>query len=441
MSKKLENTFKEKLENFEMPYDSAAWDQFSKRLDAQSPKGSSIKPLHYAAMIIGAAVIGSVIYYATTNNNETVEQAAYKKEQVASDITPVEAIEKETIKKETQEVQETAVEPTTEQVVVPIETTNQSDIVAVGSPSAKEPVQAASSATQPEKQQDASPEKSTPAASSGSQTNDEETTRGNTPAETKRRFVVGVLAKNELCEGDYLRISNHDKEGGFVRVKTERTDITIPAGQFTEIKMTQSEDIYFLDHEGNSLERKYVTVHTVPQVDFSFESNLFEDGLPVAYFDAYGSYQKFEWDFGNGRIAKGANATANFYEKGNYDVRLKVTDHNNCSATASRTVNIENNYNLMAAKGFNPESHDPRNSTFMPYALTQREVDFEMVIVDPKTHAVLFKTTNPAEGWDGTDQRTGQRARMQTTYAWKVYLDKPAPGEKAIYMGTITLTN
>jgi hypothetical protein len=438
MSKKLENTFKEKLENFEMPFESAAWDQFSRRLDAQSPKGSSIKPLHYAAMIIGAAVIGSIVYYSLSNNNETVVQAAYKKEQTISEVTPLKA--KEAFKQETQSIQEATIETTTDNAVAPIETHTQSDIVNDRSISANEPAQSAFSATQLEKQQTANPEKSTTDANSKSPSNAGET-RGASPAEMKRRFVVGVLAKDELCEGDFLHISNPDREGGFVRVKTERTDITIPAGQFTEIKMNQSEDIYFLDHEGNSIERKYVTVHAVPQVDFSFESNIFEDGLPVAYFDAYGSYQKFEWDFGNGRKAKGANATANFYEKGNYAVKLKVIDHNNCSATASREVNIENNYNLMAVKGFNPDSHDQRNSTFMPYALTQREVDFEMVIVDPKTHAVLFKTTNPADGWDGTDQRTGQRAPMQTTYAWKVYLDNPAPGEKAIYMGTITLTN
>lgn len=90
MSKKLENTFKDKLENFEMPYDSAAWDQFSKKLDGAAPAMKSYKNLQFAALIVGAVVIGSVIYFATSKEKESLTESKYNKELIEQQIDDAE---------------------------------------------------------------------------------------------------------------------------------------------------------------------------------------------------------------------------------------------------------------------------------------------------------------------------------------------------------------
>lgn len=436
MSKKLENSFKEKLENFEMPYEKSAWDQFSKKLDqTTTPKGKSFKPLHFAAMVVGITAIGSVIYYATQNNDENLPQSKYNKELVAEqnmdksdDInsqkeTPI------TESNSTKSTEEVAPIPDEQKEIFGIEETPiSSDLKTV------ETTKENNNGNETSDKMNQNEQTGSLHKINGNKENDAPTAK-----DPKRRFVAGTIVSTEICEGESVKIQNNDQEDGFVRIKLKNTDLTIPAGQFTEVKMTSSEDVLFLDEKGQVIDKKQITVHAKPQVDFTFEANLFEDGLPVSYFNAYGTFKTFEWDFDNNQHARGAEVQTQFYEKGEYNVKLKVTDHNNCSTTQTRKVEIQNEYNLMATNAFRPNDHDHRTRTFMPYALAQRDLDFELVIVDPKTHAVIFKSTDSSKGWDGIDQRTGQMTNANTTYVWKAHLENPLPGEKAIYMGTVVL--
>ena len=74
----------------------------------------------------------------------------------------------------------------------------------------------------------------------------------------------------------------------------------------------------------------------------------------------------------------------------------------------------------------------------MPMALTVRDVQFNMIIIDPKSGNVVFETNNASNGWDGIDKNTGQMTRPNTAYIWKVVLQNPEPGERSEYSGTIT---
>ena len=73
----------------------------------------------------------------------------------------------------------------------------------------------------------------------------------------------------------------------------------------------------------------------------------------------------------------------------------------------------------------------------MPYALTIREVRFELVILDPDNGAVVFKTSDAQNAWDGIDMRNGQLIPAQKAYIWKVVLQDALPNEKTTYTGTI----
>jgi hypothetical protein len=433
MSKKLENTFKEKLENFEMPYDSGAWDQFSKRLDSKAPTQKSFKTLQFASLIIGAAVIVSVIYFVTKKEDKGLPQSNYEKELIAEQIDNQVIESNESV---TSNESNSASEHDEDNN---ISTDKSSDIPSNEVIEKGSQTNIDTPADKSQKQNKADVElsnKNEDEISRGAISNDSEPEMSQ---ELKKRFIAGSIINDEICEGEYIRVENNDTNNGFVRIKIANTDLTIPSGQFTEIKLSESDNAYFLNEKGDILESYRITVHTKPQVDFTFEANLYEKGLPVTFFDAYGSFKKYEWDFGNELSAHGAQVESNFYNKGNFEVSLKVTDHNNCTATKKRNVLVENDYNLMASNAFRPYDNDARTNTFMPYALKQRDVEFEMVIVDPKSHAVIYKSNDATKGWDGTDQRTGQMTPANKTYVWKVHLENPQPGEKAIYMGTVLL--
>jgi hypothetical protein len=108
-----------------------------------------------------------------------------------------------------------------------------------------------------------------------------------------------------------------------------------------------------------------------------------------------------------------------------------------CKSTEKIKVTAYEDYNLLAVNAFNPESRDERNATFMPYALTIREVRFELLVLDPENGAVVFRTTDAQNAWDGIDQRTGQLVPAQKAYIWKVVLKEALPNEKTTYSGTI----
>ena len=73
----------------------------------------------------------------------------------------------------------------------------------------------------------------------------------------------------------------------------------------------------------------------------------------------------------------------------------------------------------------------------MPFALTQRDVNFTLTIVDPRDNSVVYSTQDATKGWDGTDQRTGSMTPSETVYIWKVQLENPLPNERQVYAGTV----
>ena len=108
-----------------------------------------------------------------------------------------------------------------------------------------------------------------------------------------------------------------------------------------------------------------------------------------------------------------------------------------CSSTEKIKITANEDYNLLAVNAFNPQSRDERNAKFMPYALTIRDVRFELIVIDPDNGGIVFKTKDAQNAWDGTDQRNGQMVPAQKAYIWKVVLQDALPSEKTTYSGTI----
>jgi hypothetical protein len=98
---------------------------------------------------------------------------------------------------------------------------------------------------------------------------------------------------------------------------------------------------------------------------------------------------------------------------------------------------VSEDYNLLAVNAFEPLSQDARKSTFIPYALTQRNTPFRMVILDPNDGGIVYETSDALLPWDGIDKRSGKLADTNKAYVWKVNLLKPEPGEKSDYLGTV----
>jgi hypothetical protein len=222
-----------------------------------------------------------------------------------------------------------------------------------------------------------------------------------------------------------------------VRFKLNEQWIVLQPGKSFVIKPTSSINVNFVNADNEVIESAYIKVHNSPSANFTYEANIFEKGLPVAICEAYGDYASYNWIFDDKLVRSGAEVKHNFFDKGDYEVQLKVIDRNGCENAITKIIRIRDKYNLMAVDAFKPNGSDSRNRTFMPYSLTERDVKFQLTIVDPIDNNVVFTSNDVNNAWDGIDQKTGKITPNNKVYMWKVQIFNPLPNERPIYAGTI----
>jgi hypothetical protein len=127
----------------------------------------------------------------------------------------------------------------------------------------------------------------------------------------------------------------------------------------------------------------------------------------------------------------------NLFNKGSYTITAQSKNEFGCESRDSKTIHVNEDYNLLAMSAFNPNSSDFRNNVFLPYALKERNSAFRMIVLDPDNGGVVFETTESTNPWTGIDRRDGKMVASQKAFIWKVILSNPEPGEKAEYKGTI----
>lgn len=430
MSNKLENKFKEQLENYEAPHDGSAWDSFEKKLDAKAATSgnSNILKTVVAVGILTVASVGIFFYSSDSNDVET----KYTKESTVEE--KVESKETENDSENYQGIKEKTDQNLEE---------SKSDVNIASDDKTSDKESKDSSPVNEGKESELSEGRNTVTSEEQDKTHKVDKEHGNTEENSnkedtkiKRRFVSGVVSEKEVCKGEYITIENNHDEG-FVRLLFGITDLTIPPKQFTKLKVDQSGVLNFIDNEEKSIEKVQIIAHELPEVDFNYEANVYEKGVPIVELRAFGSFDKYIWTLNGNKKAEGKVAGVNIYDKGEHIFKLEVVDHNGCKGSSSRDIRVEKDYNLMAPSAFSPQSNDRRKNTFIPYALTERDVQFEFVVIDPKTHAVVFKSNDKNNPWDGRDQRTGKMTPAEKVYMWKVHIQNPLPEEKAIYAGSV----
>ena len=179
------------------------------------------------------------------------------------------------------------------------------------------------------------------------------------------------------------------------------------------------------------------------KIDFTASNETFyEKGLPFNSLTCNIDAKKYTWTNERGEIlSTDKNADIHLFVAGTSQITLTVEHFNGEKQSITKPVRCEVNYNLLAVTGFNPTSSDYRNNTFIPFALlkTERNVPFDMQIIDPQTGQVVFETKNVDIPWDGIDMRTNQMVHVNSTYIWRVKIYQKAAGEpSSSYQGTIT---
>lgn len=180
-----------------------------------------------------------------------------------------------------------------------------------------------------------------------------------------------------------------------------------------------------------------IIVNDKPTTDINI-SSIEENGIPFNQFSQNNNeINSIIWDFGDGSKSTESEPIHRYLHKGNYLITLNITDVNNCSNTISRTIVIDQVFNLMAPNSFTPNG-DGINDDFIPESLKIMDVEFTMTIFN-KYGKRVYQSKNIDQPWDGIDQNTGQKCQ-EGNYMWVVQLINKN-GKTEQYKGAILLLN
>lgn len=403
MKENIERIIKQQLENYELPYDGGAWEQFSKRLDG-TPSTPFYRKWWFAASI-GTVLVSSATYFALTSTESTDNRVAPKTEQIVStqETTPATGTDNG------QDGNQTTATSTTETPEAINHTQTPSNVIHLQEPQRI-------SFTVPEIFSEPEILVSEPVL--------------------RPRFVKLILP-SAICLNETFTIENPNDEVVTVTYPNGRTKLIQPK-QYAEIKSSKAGVIQV--ETGRSTES--ITVHEIAaqlSINLTEANFLYENGIPTLKFEAIGSDQNISWE--SNIVAKTTEKnqlTVHPYTEREVIVTANSTDVNGCPITEKQSVTLTEVYNLMAPTGFFPTGGDSRTNQFIPLALTMRDTPFEMVIMDPNNMAVLYKTSDASQAWNGIDSRTGQLVPTGSTWLWKVVMKKPLLGEPSEYKGLIT---
>lgn len=180
-----------------------------------------------------------------------------------------------------------------------------------------------------------------------------------------------------------------------------------------------------------------IVIHEVPDASFQFIKREYENSIPSVHFENRSVGGKsYHWDFGDGSSSTVPHPDHVYKEKGNYTVVLTTSNANGCVDRAERNVRIESDYNLLASSTFSPNG-DGLEDTFIPEALRTLKVRFHMSIFDARTGELVFETTDAQRPWNGRISNRGEHC-VPGEYLWMVEM-KDGESLGGTYNGSLSL--
>lgn len=430
MKNNIEQKIKESLQNHEMPYNASAWTAMQAKLDVVKPVSvaASASNLKWIIVAASVAVVGVVSYLTINSSTEPTQKEqiqAQTNEISASDISSNDNVENKNVVSNTNNTTSNNIKnnsnstnsSVTKSPITTDKTVNNEGSNNVGN----------SNNNINNKTND------TNTSNNSNSTNSNNT--NNYSANTNKNYVLPKV--NDACDGDIITVKNTND----VSILIEGADLhfIIPANSERKVRMSGSGNhTISLMTDDNSKKSSSFFVKNAPNADFLIDTDTkYEKGLPTTKLEATSSGVDYTWIIGKTRI-HGEKVNAHFYTAGDHNVTLLVKDQNGCTSSTTKAVQIDEKYNLFAVNSFSPEDPDPRNNTFMPFSLTQRDVKFNLIILDPADGHIVFQSKDASNAWNGIDKTTGNPVNYGTTYIWKVTIENTEPNENNEYVGNIT---
>ena len=408
----LENSFKNSLNDFELPYDAQAWESLSKKLGAK--KWYQTSRLKWSAALV--ATIGIAAYFVLPGTKTTLQKENQAKTiQKESTSTASQIKVEQTTSKNTQKrsLNEPAISLLPEVVSIPNSSELLDEFIPHSIPLILDQMEVLGLSDKVIDHIDPTP---------------------------SYNGAVAMIDFKNRCQGETLQLEadkHHERMinyAGKTLHFSSNEAISLKLTEPGKVTLTANSGPYGQFEEFGSFD-----VNSSPVLSINADRTItYEDGLPKITCQAESNESQISWH--STYILKsnsGKNVEVFAFDKGYAIVEAQVTSSNGCIAKEKEMIQIPSDYNLLAVNAFNPQSQDSRNSTFMPYALTIRQTPFRLVVLDPDNGGLVFETSDAGNAWDGIDRRDGKLVPGNKAYIWKVVIQHPVQGEKGEYRGTI----
>ena len=411
---------KEKVEQFEVPYNDAHWAEMEGKLN--KIRSAKIKKNIFSAAAI-ITIISAVAYFIIPNNSVIDEKDALVENtktenttnqtptnevlvQPSENTTNNKAHEENNTSENTTEIEKSSNEKETSNNVTPSENTNDVS-----------PIKESNNLTQKE----------------------EKLTLNSDFIVYNNKVCLGETVSFEAMENDRPVSYLWNFGDGTTSHKTNPKHIYQNDGTFS-ITLTLIDRQTGTEH--TSIQEDVVTILAKPTVDFTYseESKKHDDNslkYPYTNFKIKNANKdnSYTWSLGNGKNIKSTTAKTIFKKVGKHPITIIAENKNGCVTTITKNITIKNNTVLYVQNTFTP-NQDGENDDFMPKALILNDVPFELSIIN-KTGKTIYKTNNKYEPWNGKENNSGQLLE-NGTYFWQIVI-YDAEGTSHNHQGKIYL--
>ncbi len=425
-----ENLIKKSAEAHEMPYEASAWSDMTSKLDASSTGGSSSGLNTIAACLSGVIIVGGL---ATLGNS--LKQSSNDHQNEATNTAHVTSFEEHAVvveHKYTEVLVENRTDQknaTSEDSALPeshISKMEQASVVIYDENTKEETVVVVSDLKDQLKEQKEDIKNNT-------ETSDKNVKiiTGGLPdnidvSENSANVLQDILplpANATPCEGEKVEfdiLMYSDKQttewdfgDGYISSSRNPAHVYEKAGTYTLTLKTR-----FKDNPDQVIEKTTkIEVLESPKVDFTIHTSDFA-ARPITTLESRNGNSNAVWTLSNGKKYTGSNAETIFNKKGSKTITLNQVAANGCEASKSKTIYVENDYNLLAPNSFTCNG-DGRNDEWFPAALTQLDFAYELVILDKQGRTVYTTRTN--RPWNGINNSNGESCATGF-YVWYVKL-------------------
>ncbi len=229
-----------------------------------------------------------------------------------------------------------------------------------------------------------------------------------TPCEGEKvEFDILMYAENQTTEWDF--------GDGYISSSRNPVHTYEKSGDYTVTLTTR-----FKDGNDDKVITKTtpIKVMAAPVVDFSVNTSDFA-ARPITTLKSQNGHSNSIWKISNGKKYVGNQAELIFNHKGSKTITLTEVAENGCEASKSKTVYIENDYNLLTPKALTCNGDGHNDDNWFPFALKVLDFPFEVIVMD-KTGKTVYNTRT-FKPWNGINNKTGENCPTGF-YVWYVKL-------------------